>query len=275
MRASILLPSVIAALAAASSADAQIPYLQAAAGAGACGGDIHCFITQTSIPPDPTNSTTAMASEGNTLADGSYANAHTTAVFGHLHAYADAYRASGSDAQAKAQGYSHEEFDAGSFVPGLKTTTFTITGSFSPHRNVFGNFAFGSFDWQIYDSVTNQRLDYGVWESTDAMPQTTIPRSFTIPAGHGYELDESFEADAYSSFGIVDIANYSDTIDTYVATPGGGHVISESGHDYAAPFAVGGVPEPVSWGLMAMGFGIIGGFARIRRDMREIALTIS
>ncbi len=266
MRALFNLAIAGAALATASSADATITFLEADAGAGACGGSISCAVSQTSIPANPNNGSVAMANADSTLPDGSYADGHAKIVFGHMHLYADAFRAgaSGGDAQSSAKGRVHEDFAAASLTPGLQKVTFMITGSHSDVEHVFGNYAYGYFSWDIYDSVTNQDVDGGYWESTDAVQQATLLRTFDLPAGHGYYMNEYFEAATYSSFGVVDVAGYQDTIDTYIATPGGQDVIGESGHDYAAP-AVAGAPEPAAWAMMAAGFGVLGGLARRRR----------
>jgi hypothetical protein len=254
--------AVILAAAATSSEAGEISTLEASAGAGACGGSEGCSNPMDIKISPATNATVDYAHDATTLVDGSYANAQTTATFGALHVYADAFRASGSDAQSHADAKSDEYIPAAKIQNGVLNQFFYIDGSIAPGGDDFGNVSQVYFQTLSYDVANGHLLDNTTWESTLAKPTTMIPVSFAVPAGHDVQNIVELSAFAYSSFGIVDYVDYKDTLHIYMTTGTPGFdVVGLSGRDYAPSSAV---PEPASWAVMLIGFGLAGGVLRRR-----------
>jgi hypothetical protein len=238
-----------------ASAWATVTSLETSVGAGACGGSIGC-----SVSKDSGQTTTPVTeSVSSTLADGSFADATATADFGALHVYSDAFRATGSDAQSSA---SARVTDVVPTIGGMYKATYAITGSQADVENKFGNSSGVIFNWNTTDAVTGATLDGGQWDSSDSVPTTTIVKTFAVPLGHAISTRILFETFTYSSFGVLDVADYSDTAKIYLTsvTPGP-DLIGLSGHDYALP---SGVPEPSTWGMLLIGFAGLG-YAGYRR----------
>ena len=250
-------------LAAAATAQAgEIPSLEAAASAGACGGSVGCSNPSDITISPASNATIDYAHDATTLVDGSYANAQTTATFGAFHVYADAYRATGSDAQSHATAKSHDYIPAAKIQGGVLNQLFDIDGSVAPGGELFGNVSQVYFQTLSYDVANGHLLDNTTWESTLADPTTNIAVSFAVPTGHDVETIVELSAFAYSSYGVVDYVDYKDTLRVYMTTGTPGFdVVGLSGHDYAPPSAV---PEPASWAAMLLGFGLAGGALRRR-----------
>ena len=257
--------AAIAITFATSSLAGEVPSLEASAGAGACGGSVGCSNPMDIKISPATNATVDYAHDASMLVDGSYADAHTTAIFGALHVYADAYRVTGSDAQAHAAARSVDYIPSTSIQNGMLNQVFSINGSLAPGGEDFGNVSQVYFQTLSYDETNGALLDNTAWTSTLADPTAMIPISFAVPTGHDVQNIVYFSASAYSSYGVVDYADYSDTLHIYMttATPGL-HVVGLSGHDYAPPSAV---PEPASWAVMLVGFGLVGRALR-RRGVR-------
>ena len=254
--------AAIAITFATSSLAGEIPSLEASAGAGACGGSVGCSNPMDIKISPATNATVDYAHDASMLLDGSYANAQTTATFGALHVYADAYRATGSDAQAHAAARSVDYIPSTSIGGGMLNQFFSINGSLAPGGEDFGNVSQVYFQTLSYDETNGALLDNTAWTSTLADPTAMIPVSFAVPTGHDVQNIVYFSASAYSSYGVVDYADYSDTIHIYMTSgPGGPDVVGASGHDYAPPSAV---PEPATWAMMLAGFGLAGGLLRRR-----------
>ncbi len=253
---------LVTTLAAAATAQAgEISSLEASASAGACGGSVGCSNPMDITISPATNATIDYAHDATTLVDGSYANAQTTAIFGAFHIYADAYRASGSDAQSHATAKSDEYIPAAEIQNGVLNQSFHIDGSVAPGGDEFGNVSQVYFQTLSYDVANGKLLDNTTWESTLAEPTTVIPVSFAVPTGHDVQNIVELSAFAYSSFGVVDYVDYKDTLHIYMTTGTPGFdVVGLSGHDYAPP----SVPEPATWAVMLMGFGLAGGVLRRR-----------
>jgi hypothetical protein len=235
--------------------------LEADAGAGACGGSIGCSVSKDS-GPSTVNVTESVSS---TLPDGSFADATATADFGALHVYSDAFRATGSDAQSSA---SVRTVDVIPTIGGMYTATYKITGSHADVESKFGNSSGVLFNWDTTDAVTGAPLDGGQWDSTDANPATTIVKTFAVPLGDAITTRFLFETFTYSSFGVLDVADYSHTAKIYLTsvTPGP-DLIGLSGHDYALPSAI---PEPSTWALTLIGFVAAG--LIYRRNARSVVV---
>ncbi len=266
--ASLALSSLIATSAQAYNP----PQLVANALASATGGCNGCghFQDQTVYA---TVSPPITSSAADALASGSYAHAYVTTDFGTLHAYADAFLAAGDpspDAQARADSQYVDYFAAGSF-PSIATLTFVITGSHTPSADLIGPGADAELSWDFVDVTTNEGLAFGNWSSTDA-PPVPVVASVAVPLNHATALRVIFSASAYASprqnpFQI--FADYSNTVHTYIdAGAGMPDVIGTSGHDYALPVSAA-VPEPASWALLIVGFGLVG--TAMRRGLPAIA----
>jgi hypothetical protein len=262
----------LTAAAAATEATATSPSLEATAGAGACGGSISCAVSQENVVTPATNASIVPANADSTLPDGSYANAHVIATFGALHVYSDAFRASGGDAQSSTDARVVDIIPADQIVNNTLNNVFLLNGSHSDVDHVFGNSAQVYISWDEYDAVTNRDIDSGIWFSSDTQPEFSFTDTVFVPTGHGVETHLELHTFTYSSFGVVDVADYHDTLDYYLTTaPGGPDVIGQSGHDYAPP----AVPEPAAWAFMLIGFGGLGASLRFRRHQAPPVRTHS
>ena len=261
----IIIPALTFA-ASSCAANATMISLEAATRAGACGGSISCFVSKDS----GLSTANVTESVSSTLADGSFADANATADFGVLHVYSDAFRVTGSDAQSSASAWA---VDVVPTTGGMYTASYVITGSHADVENAFGNSSGVLFNWDTTDAVTGAPLNRGQWDSTDAVPATTIVETFSVPLGHAITTRFLFETFTYSSFGVLDVADYSHTAKIYLTsvTPGP-DVIGLSGHDYAPP---SGVPEPSTWAMMLVGFGGLGVVAYRRAKTDRIRRSIS
>lgn len=229
--------------------------------AGACGGSIGCSIGISDSSP----SLPVTKNIGNSLPDGSYANATATASFGGLHIYSEAYRASGSDATASAEADMDDIIPASNIVAGSYGLNIQVTGAHSNVSGEYGEAAYAMLFWSVDDAKTGALLRYGQWESTDAAPNGLIAETISDPSGDPLELDVQFNTNTYSSWGVPVFADYSDTAKIYLTSlDGGPDPVGLSGHDYSL---VAALPEPGTWALLVVGLGMVG--AVLRRGPRQ------
>ena len=115
-----------------------VPWLNADAVAGACGGSVGCGLEDNQTISPATAADTATASETSTLLDGSSAYATSSVSFGGAKVYAKSQRTfftgpppSGDAGDAQSKGYA-EFYDY--FSPSVSTYSFTysINGSHTP-----------------------------------------------------------------------------------------------------------------------------------------------
>jgi hypothetical protein len=269
------IPVVIAisllALATASPALGSAIYLTSNSGAGACGGDVSCFVQDSKTLNPATPASTLSSSISSTLGDGSYANASAISSFGSLHVYADAYRTlTGPIGDAQSKGYAefYDIIPAANIIGGSYNFTFAIAGSHTPTAGGSSVSAYAFLSYDLVDLSTNADLGSGTWMSTDLVPTTTINRNISVPLGDGIAMLVSFEADAYTMNYPVTypvVVDYSHTLNVYIdPASSGANVVGLSGHSYASP-VVGAVPEPSTWPMLLTGFGMLGLAIRGRR----------
>lgn len=206
-------------------------------------------------------SATVLSSYAQDLGGGAYGHASVTTEYGEQHVYADAFFPTGDPSpDVQSQGYSEydENFAAGSVLPGLHKLIFKITGSmsippaFGPGPNAYLN-------WDLEDITHPGTLTFGTWVA-GTNPSPIIAQYF-LPSADALWLRVDFVASAYA--GVLNpstkvFADYSHTAHTYItSTAGDPDVIGTSGHDYAQPIGPA-VPEPASWAMLILGFGIVG-----------------
>lgn len=259
----------------AASATEQ-PSLTATAAAGACGGDVSCFFTDSHTVQAATTGDSVSGVKHSTMPDGSYADASATSSFGALHVFADAYRAplgTYGDAQSNATAEFVDLFSGAQISGGVYHLDFTVDGTHALNDGLYGvdNGAYVSYS--VADTVTNSSLLSGFWQSTDAQPDLTLLQDISVAAGHGIRLQVDFTAHAYTinytytPDGTYPVAaDYSHTLVANLYSDTGGGLVGDSGHDYGLRDVGGGVPEPATWALMIAGFGGAGAMLRTRRQ---------
>ena len=266
--------SALALLAFAGAASAaEQPSLSASASAGACGGSVSCYFTDSqAVQPAAANASAAGVMHS-TMPDGSYADAAATSSFGALHVSADAYRAplgTYGDAQSSATAEFIELFSGQQIGGGVYHLDFTVDGTHTPNNGLYGvdNGAYVSYS--VADTSSNASLANGFWQSTDAQPDLNLLQDIAVAAGHGIRLQVDFTAHAYTinytytPDGTYPVAaDYSHTLVANFYAGNGDGLVGESGHDYGLPG--GAVPEPAAWAIMVLGFGAAGAALRQRR----------
>jgi len=210
-----------------------------------------------------------LSSKATDLGGGAYGHASVTTQYGTQHVYADAFFPTGDPSpDVQSQGYSEydENLAAGSVLPGLHKLIFKITGSMSIPPE-FGPGPSAYLNWDLED-ITRGTLTSGTWVAgTNPSP---VIAQFFLPSADALWLRVDFVASAYA--GVLNpstkvFADYSHTVHTYITSAAGDpDVIGTSGHDYAEPTSAA-VPEPASWAMLILGFGLVGTRMRRRRPV--------
>jgi len=268
-------PFVVAGvMIAAGSPAPAVPYLNADTVASVCGGG-SCghFDNQSLSPANASNS--LHSQESDTLADGSYAHASSTAMFGELHAYADGDRKlSPTQDFGNSQARGFAEFnDIFTGAGGQYNLTFNVSGSHTLVDGLISIVAGSDLLYQVLDLNTNYSLASGTWYSTDAAQTTNFVASFIDPNADNFALRVYFEASTYTSnnspaigrpgYGEYPlVSDYGHTLHV-TADNAAGPVVGLSGHDYSA-VPTSDAPEPKTWALMAVAFGAVG--IQLRRN---------
>ena len=204
------------------------------------------------------------------LGGGAYGHAKVTTKYGEQHVYADAFFPTGDpspDVQSQAYSEYDENFAAGSLTPGAYNLIFNITGSMSTPPD-FGPGPSAYLNWVLQDMTHPGALTFGTWiAGTNPSP---LIAPFTLSSADALSLRVIFVASAYA--GVLNpstnvFADYSHTAHTYINNVAGGpDVIGTSGHDYAQPTSAA-VPEPASWAMLILGFGLVGTGMRRHRPV--------
>ncbi|MBI3368033.1 MAG: PEP-CTERM sorting domain-containing protein [Burkholderiales bacterium] len=234
------------------------------------------FYFNQSVSPASAGSTIVKSISDNGI-DGSYADGRVDVGFGSLHSYSDAH-------EVALGGGAPQSHASSEFIDYIKpwasspigytayTLTLAIGGSHSP-TNPFGPrpgyTALGSIFYDVRDDRTGDVFAHGFFNSSDAVPSTTLLISILIPPGEATDdmrIDVGLDTYAYVS--NIDpayqtaFADYSHTLVTHLdALTDGASTLGVSGFDHATP-APTGVPEPASALLLAT---VITALATIRR----------
>jgi hypothetical protein len=142
--------------------------------------------------------------------------------------------------------------------------TFNSTTSFTPHADSFTSdflFVTGSGGWttELDGSGTSERV-------LTFNPGDQVVINDFISGGCGASLANGSPPDpstASCSF------QGSDQLYLNVLTAGGSYTAA-SGTDYAVAPAPNSVPEPATWAMMLLGFGVLGGAMRLRRKSASV-----
>ena len=202
--------------------------------------------------------------------DGSYANGKVDVGFGSLHSYSDAH-------EVNTGGGAPQTSASSEFIDYIKpwesspvgvtayTLTLAVNGTHSatdPYGARPGYAAQGSVRYDIRDNQNGDVFASGFFDSSDAVPSTTLIKSIVVPladATDDMRIDVSLDTFAYVSnldpaFQTA-FADYSHTLVVNLdAVTAGASTTGVSGFDYAT---VSSVPDPSTWLLLVAGIGAL------------------
>lgn len=234
------------------------------------------FYYSQSLSPATVGSNIAY-SVSDTGTDGSYAHALFDVGFGSLHSYSDAHLVTvgGGAPQARASSEFVDYIRPGASSAvgyAFYTLTLAINGSHSatdPFGPRPGYTAQGAASYDIRDNRTGDVFAHGFFDSSDALPSTTLSVAISIPQllmDDDIRIEVDLDTLAYVSntdpaFQTA-FADYSHTLVAHLDTATvGASTTGVSGFNYASP-STNGVPEPSTAALLLAGVFAAGAGAR-------------
>ena len=218
--------------------------------------------------------------------DGSYAHGKVEVGFGSLHSYADAHLVAvgGGAPQSHASSIFIDYIKPWESSPVGYTAynltlaiggTHSLTDPFGPRP---GYTAQGSVGYDIRDNRNGDVFAHGFFNSSDAVPGTTVIASIVVPADEATDyLKIEINLDTYAYVSNTDpafetaFADYSHTLVAHLdAVTSGASTLGVSGFNYATP-AVASVPEPSTGLLMGVAVAALA-LMRWRADRRGLDL---